>query len=210
MTINFLTILALGTAVLHLWGEYRGPRWLVYGAKPTTTTLILLMAFSTPHPVSAFYQWAIVTGLLFSLAGDIFLMLPADQFVAGLVSFLLAHLCYIGAFGAQVSWPPFSWWGVLVVIYSLGVYRFLAPSVGKLCAPVLVYMATISLMAWLAIVMAVQQGAAWTMWAASGAVLFVLSDSALALNRFRQPFWSAQLIVLGTYYMAQWLIALSV
>jgi len=46
--------------------------------------------------------------------------------------------------------------------------------------------------------------------AAAGAVLFVLSDSALAWSRFRQPFAAAQLAVLGTYLPAQWLIALSV
>ncbi|NIW49240.1 MAG: lysoplasmalogenase, partial [Gammaproteobacteria bacterium] len=34
-------------------------------------------------------------GLALSLAGDIFLMLPDEKFIAGLVSFLLAHLAYI-------------------------------------------------------------------------------------------------------------------
>ena len=41
-------------------------------------------------------------------------------------------------------------------------------------------------------------------------MLFVVSDAALATNRFRGAFASAQLLVLGTYYPAQWLIALSV
>ena len=43
-----------------------------------------------------------------------------------------------------------------------------------------------------------------------GAVLFVASDSALAVNRFRRPFAASQLVVLGTYFSAQWLIALSI
>lgn len=201
--------LASLTAVAHLWAEYNGPRWLVYVTKPATTTLILAIALVAPQPVSTFYQVAIVAGLLFSLAGDIFLMLPQDRFVAGLVSFLLAHGCYIAAFGSQLRWPLLSLWGLPVVIFAIGIYRLLTPNLGKLRLPVLVYMSVIALMAWLAITLFVQQGASWTVWAAIGAVLFVISDSALAFNRFRKPFWSAQLIVLGTYYVAQWLIARS-
>jgi uncharacterized membrane protein YhhN len=43
-----------------------------------------------------------------------------------------------------------------------------------------------------------------------GACLFAISDSALALNRFRRSFRSAQFLILSTYYAAQCLIALSV
>lgn len=210
MTILLFSRLALITAIAHLWADYNGPRWLIYIAKPATTTLILAIALVAPQPVSAFYQMAIVAGLLFSLAGDIFLMLPQDRFMAGLVAFLLAHLCYIAAFGAQVGWPLLSIWGLPVVVFAISIYRLLTPHLGKLRLPVLVYMVIISLMAWLAITLFVQRREAWALWAAMGAILFVVSDSTLAINRFRKPFWSAQLIVLGTYYVAQWLIAQSV
>ncbi len=46
--------------------------------------------------------------------------------------------------------------------------------------------------------------------ACAGAVLFVVSDSVLAVNRFRRPFAAAQAVVLGTHFSAQYLIALSV
>ncbi|MEZ4729444.1 MAG: lysoplasmalogenase [Caldilineaceae bacterium] len=210
MLIFILTGLAFGTAILHLWGEYHGPQWLIYSAKPLTTTLLLLLAVVAPQPVSGFYQWSIVAGLLFSLVGDIFLMLPSDRFMAGLISFLIAHLWYIAAFASQVHWPLFSWWGVPVIIWGGVIYVLLAPHLGRLRLPVLGYMAAILFMAWLAITLSGQRGETWTEWAASGAVLFVLSDSVLALNRFRKPFGSAQLIVLGSYYLAQWFIALSV
>lgn len=210
MMLWLLSILAFATALTHLWAEYTAHRWLVYMAKPATTSLLLLIALYAPAPVSPFYQVTISVGLLFSLAGDSFLMLPSDRFIAGLVSFLLAHLCYIGAFGSQVTWPLLSWWGLPVVGFAVGVYLVLAPHLGKMQLPVLVYMTVITLMAWLALTLFVQQRAAWTLCAASGALLFVISDAALALNRFRKRFWSAQLVVLGTYYLAQWLIALSV
>jgi len=205
-----LSLLALSTAALHIFAEYRGRRWLVYWTKPATTSLLLTLAIVPLGPVSRFYQAAIVAGLLFSLAGDIFLMLPADRFLAGLVSFLLAHLCYSSAFGLALPIWSLSWWGAPVLFFAGGIYLLLHPSLGAMRLPVLFYMATISLMAWLAITLFIQRGEGWALAAAVGAILFVVSDAALALNHFRQRFASAQLIVLGTYYLAQWLIALSV
>ena len=208
--IAMLSLLAFLTATVHIWADYHGPRWLVYIAKPATTTLILLVAVLVPQPVSMAYQWLIVVGLLFALAGDIFLMLPADRFLAGLVSFLLAHLWYIGAFGVALLGWSLSWWGLAVVLFAASVYLVLQPHLGALQWPVLFYMATISFMAWLAITLFVQRGDAWALSAAAGAIFFVISDATLALNRFRKPFRSAQLLVLGSYYLAQWLIAVSV
>jgi len=43
-----------------------------------------------------------------------------------------------------------------------------------------------------------------------GAVLFVVSDSALAVNRFRGGYDGAQALILSTYFAAQWLMARSV
>lgn len=208
--ITLLTCLALLTGVTHIWADYQGRRWVTYVAKPATTTLILLIALLAPAPGNSVYQWTIVVGLLFSLAGDIFLMLPADRFLAGLVSFLLAHLCYSSAFVTGLPVWQLSWWGAPVILFAGGVYWLLRPHLGVMRLPVLLYMAVISLMAWLAISLFVQRGEGWAFAAAVGALLFVISDAALALNHFRQRFWNAQLLVLGSYYLAQWLIALSV
>lgn len=205
-----LSLLVLSMAALHLFAEYYGPQWLVYLAKPATTTLILTIAVVAPQPISRFYQVAIVIGLLFSLVGDIFLMLPADRFLAGLVSFLFAHLCYISAFAAIMTIWGLSWWGLPVILFAGGIYLVLRPDLDTLQLPVLLYMAVISLMAWLAITMLAQWGERWALSAAVGAILFLVSDATLALNHFRRRFWYAQLLVLGSYYLAQWLIASSV
>jgi uncharacterized membrane protein YhhN len=50
----------------------------------------------------------------------------------------------------------------------------------------------------------------FAIYALVGAVLFTISDATLAWNRFRAPFAGAQAAVLGSYYLAQWFIALSV
>jgi len=52
-------------------------------------------------------------------SGDVFLMLPSDRFVAGLVAFLMAHLCYIAAFGSEID--ALAWWPLIPpVIFGVG------------------------------------------------------------------------------------------
>jgi uncharacterized membrane protein YhhN len=64
-------------------------------------------------------------------------------------------------------------------------------------------------MTWQALNRWASAGDAGSASALAGALLFVASDSALAWNRFRAEFKSAQAVVLGTYFAAQLLIALS-
>jgi uncharacterized membrane protein YhhN len=208
-----LSPLALLAAFLAIRADYRGPRWQHYLGKPLATALIIVIALSRALDEPRAYAMAIVAGLLCSLAGDIFLMLPADRFIAGLVSFLLGHLAYIVAFsiapGARLS-PRSALLLVPLLLYGAGVFRRLLPHLGGLAPPVLVYMLVIVAMAWRALDLwaAARTLAAFS--AALGAVLFVASDSLLAFNRFIGKFVAAQALVLGTYYAAQWLIGLSV
>jgi uncharacterized membrane protein YhhN len=155
------------------------------------------------------YKVAIVAGLLFSLAGDVFLMLPSDRFIAGLVSFLVAHLFYIAAFTSGTGFG-LSWRALPCALYGLLIFSILAPHLGKMKLPVAVYMVVILVMAWQAWERWGQTGQSTALLAFLGAVLFVVSDSALAVNRFRGQYASAQALILSTYFAAQWLIARSV
>ncbi|MCB0156555.1 MAG: hypothetical protein KDD83_00360, partial [Caldilineaceae bacterium] len=74
----------------------------------------------------------------------------------------------------------------------------------------LVYMAVILVMGWQALARWLTLGTLAAGLAAVGALLFVISDSVLALDRFRGRFVMARLLVLSTYFAAQWLIAWSV
>ena len=49
-----------------------------------------------------------------------------------------------------------------------------------------------------------------TLFAACGAILFLISDALLAWNRFRMKLKSAQFLIMGTYYVAQWALAMSI
>ena len=178
--------LAFVSATLHITAEYKGNHRRVYIFKPLTTSLILLIVVQTTSPISVAYKYVILAGLLFSLAGDVFLMLPSDKFVAGLVSFLVAHILYIVAFTLFAGFYT-SLIGLLpFVIYGGIMYRLLSPYLGQMKLPVIIYMVVIMLMAWQAMGQWLQSEYSGAFLAFVGAILFVVSDSALALNRFKR------------------------
>jgi uncharacterized membrane protein YhhN len=172
--------------------------------------LILLIAVLGGKAGDPFYRYAITTGLLCSLAGDVLLMLPSDHFIAGLVSFLVAHLFYTVAFVSETGFGFALWPLALLVICGIALFRVLQPYLGEMRIPVLVYAAVIVVMAWQAWARWSQTGQRAPLMAAIGATLFAISDSALAIHRFRGEFGSAHVVILSTYFAAQWLIALSV
>lgn len=206
-----LTLLALISAALCIRAESVGAKRNVYLFKPLTMICIILIALLAESRASAFYKYMIVAGLVCSLVGDIFLMLPSDRFVSGLLSFLVAHLFYIAAFasggGARDSAIPYA---IPFLVYGIIMLRLLFPHLGKMKLPVVVYMLVILVMAWQALgrwAAGEQAGGAQAFF---GALLFTVSDSILAVNRFRGRVEHAQFYILGTYFMAQWLIALSI
>ena len=133
MLTSILVLLVMFTATVHLRAEYRGPRLHVYIFKPLTMVFILLIAISGQATLPL-YRYMIIAGLVFSMAGDIFLMLPSDRFVAGLVAFLIAHLFYIVAFISEAR--TLIWWSIIPFIaYGIVIYMILTPYLGKLKPP---------------------------------------------------------------------------
>lgn len=206
---NALLLAAATCGLCAIVGEERGPRGLVYVTKPTATLLLLAVAASAPEAAPP-YRWLVVAGLAASTVGDVFLMLPRDRFVAGLVSFLTAHVAYGAAFFTppQATVDGLLLAGLLVI--AAGIVAVLWPGLGPFRVPVLGYVAAIITMAWLACVRWRAGGADGSGLAAVGALLFVVSDALLAVDRFRRPIPHGRAFVLGTYYLAQALIAMSV
>ncbi|MFQ6609767.1 MAG: lysoplasmalogenase [Fidelibacterota bacterium] len=210
MLITTLFGLTIITAIIHIRAEYSGRRILVYIFKPLMTILIILIAVIQPGSQPDIYRYAIITGLIFSLAGDIFLMFPDTRFLSGLVSFLIAHLAYIFAFTRGIGFGTTLYIALPLVIIGGLMFRYLFPGLGKMKLPVLVYLVAIIMMAWQAWERWDVIGQWYVMSAAIGALFFVVSDSLIAINRFRFQFKSARAWVLITYLIAQLLIAFSV
>jgi len=152
-----------------------------------------------------------LAALVLSLAGDVFLMLPADLFVAGLASFLLAHLAYVGAFNPTA--PPIgaTLAGVAVVLaVGLPPYRRLARGMrdsgqSRMVVPVALYFAAIGAMVVSAIATAGRPDwdAGHSALAIAGAALFMTSDSLIGWRRFVRPLRHGDLAVIVTYHLAQ-------
>jgi uncharacterized membrane protein YhhN len=193
--------------------ELTGKRSIVYIFKPLTVFLIILLAYHRALHPGTVYSAAILAGLAASLLGDIFLMLKGDHFLAGLVSFLCAHLLYILAFSSGGAaggvYPKSIVAFVLLGLYGTALYAYLYRRLGALRIPVAVYVIVILLMGWLAIsgwLNAIRPAAGF---AAAGALVFMVSDSILAVDRFRRGSAYGKAMVMASYFTAQTLIALS-
>lgn len=153
-------------------------------------------------------KW-ILAALLFSLAGDVLLMFVEKNsifFLLGLSSFLLAHIFYIVFFHhvrVNEKVKSNSWLLVAVVVYYAALNSLLSPYLGDMKIPVLVYGIVISFMFMLAMHMLFIKNKSAGQWMMFGALLFVISDSVLAINKFYQSFEYAGIIIMLTYGLAQ-------
>lgn len=202
--------LALGLAALNWIAAGWRIKRLEYVTKPAVMLALLAhvwLAGGGPALVSSARFW-IALALVFSLAGDVLLMLPRRQFLGGLVAFLLAHLAYI--VGLNRGLPPLAPATVLVPILvgllSWQLHRRIAPGVpAGLRAPVAAYVGVISLMLISALWTLVRPDwpAASAALAAAGAALFYLSDLAIAWDRFVAPLPHRDLVVMVSYHLGQ-------
>lgn len=210
MTAWLFLVAGLASAVWVVAPASGLPRWQGFPNTPFTT-ILLLAATASARGVPASYKISIVAGLAFSAAGDAFLLPVRDHFVAGLASFLVAQLCYIRAFtcdsrlGARPG--PFVAWGAWGLVLVLWLWPGVA---GRLRLPVVLYALALTLMAAQAASRALSLRDLAATLAALGAGCFVASDSALAYQRFCHHVQFGHLIVLGTYFVAQAGIVLSV
>ncbi|MEW9622905.1 lysoplasmalogenase [Rhodanobacter geophilus] len=206
------TLLAACAAVAGalLAAHSPGGRWLHWCAKPLATALIFVLAWNARPAVSPRYRRFVLAGIACSLAGDVFLMLPGDLFVPGLLAFLAGHACFIVALlsDSRFAWPAWPLFACLA--YGAANLALLWSAIAApLRGPVIVYVALLCGMGGQAAARALR-GDASARLAARGALVFMLSDSVLAWDRFRGPLPLAGLWVLATYYPALWWIARSV
>ncbi len=146
--------------------------------------------------------------LAFSAAGDVLLDLAPEMFAFGLGAFLLAHVTYICLFvrnrtaGLRLDWQRVA--AVLVILLYSGVLSaWIVPSVGDLALPVVLYICALTTMVCTAILARFRQR-----WVAVGAILFLISDSLLAIHKFKEPVPLRDYLVWSTYYLGQCGIAL--
>lgn len=205
-----LSVCAVISAVLAIRLDAKGPRSAFRIVKPLTTALVLAVAALAPTPVPAAYKTLILAGLGLSILGDYALALTEKWFQAGLAAFLVAQVFYIMAFRPGSGYPVSTSVFLPFILFGLLMFFILRPGLGAFKLPVFVYIAAITIMAGFAACRFVDRGGTKPLFAFVGAILFLVSDSVLAYDRFAKKIGPAQIIILGTYFPAQLLIALSV
>lgn len=129
---------------------------------------------------------------------------PEQLFLAGLSAFLFAHILYIALFRKFLSFrlpapASFRLLGVLLILVCLGkVLGTIYSALGPLRIPVVVYAAVIATMGICAMLAKIS-----TPLAAFGALLFIASDSMIAIGKFAVPFPASVPLIWITYYLAQ-------
>lgn len=162
-------------------------------------------------------NWIFILALFFSMLGDVFLMPLIDNFILGLVFFLISHLIYISVFlkgNNKMIWPslkrgfPFV---ITVVFIYFGLLMVLMPPIIQSDSLILLITVPIYATVLLAMVLSTfvyskvnfYQFGKFVM---IGGIFFFVSDGILAINKFAFEITFAPVLVMGTYTFAQWLL----
>jgi uncharacterized membrane protein YhhN len=202
--------------ILQLTLGNNGIGHLEYFIKPSIVISLLIVFFLTTKLKGRFHK-RIFIGLIFALAGDVLLIYAAQDptyFMYGLIAFLLCHVFYISAFyldfrsaqeldkkGARIAI-------LLCAILVIGYYLFLRSHLGTMKLPVMIYILVISMMMMMASFRNQRVNTISFKLILFGAMLFMLSDSILAYNKFVQPVNHSGLWIMSTYMIAQYLITI--
>lgn len=186
-------------------------RHLEYVSKPLIMiSLALYYAVASPFEKCS---RALLLAIVFSLAGDV-LLLDGNYFVSGLIAFMAAHIMYILAYrqhcGEEAENPLKGIQRIRlafpIILAGTGLVVVLYPSLNELKFPVILYSIVLVLMVLNALFRYGHTTAASYWMVFSGAVLFMISDSLLAINAFLEPVAYGRLWVMITYMAAQFLI----
>lgn len=154
----------------------------------------------------------LVLAVIFSLIGDVLLLpdLAQDYFVLGLLSFLCAHICYIVLFLKVPHRPlevPFirrnPWMIFLAILFGIWMFTKTKTGAGPIAWAVLIYILVILTMALSAFNREGRVSRVSFLLVSLGAVLFMISDSVLAWNKFYHPIEYAPWYILSSYALAQ-------
>jgi len=208
---NIWIILALIFATLESLALWKSWDKLEYVVKPAVMVCLFIWLYLSTG-LQGLMLWFGV-GILFSLVGDVLLMISLDRmFMFGLIAFLFAHVAYL--FGFQNELMEVNAWSVLlIVILSVSAVRVMRRIVSairakgqtRLANPVIVYSTVITVMLYAA--MTTISNPEWktsaSFFVSVGAFLFYISDIILAWNKFVSPIKNGRILNIAAYHLGQ-------
>ncbi|MEM1326233.1 MAG: lysoplasmalogenase [Bacteroidota bacterium] len=204
---KLLLLIFVLAAVVNLVANQTGATALVIISKPLLMTSLVGFFWRERKGVGC-EIWLLI-GLVFSFLGDCFLLGNSQLFfLFGLGSFLVTQFFYTIAFRRQIrqhsalSIAPLLLSVLPFLIYYVGVLSLLwatLPSDFRL--PIVIYSTVITAMAIAGTYLAIQTKN-WLL--IVGAILFVISDSCIAIDKFTEiKLPVVRLLIMGTYIGAQ-------
>ncbi len=215
MNFRIHTILYFAACIAFIALETIGVAWISIAVKSLIIPLLIWLYLRFVRGHWNRFHSLIITALVFSWMRDVTLQLTQFQesfFLVGLGSFLITQLIYMVAFfitpGKNTLFFRKIYLLIPVALYGWGILWLLSAGLGDMKLPVTVYTVVILSMLLAAVNREKKVNRQSFLLVLAGAILFVLSDSMIAINKFSQPFELARIAILSSYFTAQYLIAL--
>jgi uncharacterized membrane protein YhhN len=214
---NFRThsILYFATGIAFIALETAGAVWTGIIVKALITPWLIWLYVRFVRDQWNLFHRMVITALVFSWMGDVTLQLMRFResfFLVGMASSLVTQLIYMIAFfrtpGKNILFSRQFYLVLPVALYGWGILELLADGLGDLRLPVMAYTVVILGMLLAAVNRQRKVNRQSFLLVLAGAVLFVMSDSLIAINRFTQPFELARLAIMSSYITAQYLIVI--
>lgn len=188
-------------------------------SKPLILLGLIFYFYRITKPIaSTLLTKSILGALIFSWIGDILLMW-SHLFIYGLGAFLMAHVCYIIGFRLaqngptrldQVNFVKSFFYNLPIYLAAAFVFYLINPNLGGMKIPVIAYIIVIVSMVATARDRFKKCNPASFWQVFIGAILFFISDGAIAISRFFVEFPESGILIMGTYAIAQLLIVMGI
>ncbi|MDZ7608619.1 MAG: lysoplasmalogenase [Cyclobacteriaceae bacterium] len=203
-------------SIVNLYAQVMKVEIADFISKPLLMVTLLIYYLTARKSSATMLTWLVAAALVFSWVGDVLLMYQsrmANLFLFGLGAFLVAQVFYIIAYrnaidhDVQLPMSKFvAFRLVFLIVYGGGLVFILHEKLGDLLIPVAAYTAVIIAMGISAILRKGKTSDSSFVLVYSGALLFIMSDSMIAINRFSHPLVQSGLLIMATYIAAQFLI----
>ncbi len=150
-----------------------------------------------------------ISALFFSFWGDSLLLFKDQYFVFGLASFLLAHVFFTtvsSSYLKRISKGKIISHSVPFLLFLVFLLWMISGNLGEMLLPVIVYGIVISVFGVVSFLVYTQEKSTENLWLFLGALIFIASDSVLAINKFYESQEIFGVIIMVTYIIAQFLI----
>lgn len=201
MKIELLSLFVAISVVMAIIFRLKAKNTLFSIFKPLTTILIIIIAFIIFQSQGSTYSIIIISALIFSLVGDVFLV-DDKYFLQGLIFFFFAQILFMLAFASIFG---FSWNLIILglfLIFGGAFYNFLRKDMKEYAIPALFYITVILLMNWQAVGLLLTSHEFVFIAIALASLFFTFSDSIIAYTQFKKPLKIGELLILSTYWIA--------